>query len=319
MECKVVIHGGAGVIQKTLESSEYRFSLKNIITKIHQHLSINEINPLFTAVDVVEFAVNELENDPLFNAGRGAVLTSESTHEMECSIMDGREGLKCGAASLIKTVKNPISVARLVMEQTKHNYLVGSSVEALAVEYGLEIVPNSYFTVASRQEQLQIAKRESVVSLDHHLKLFGDYPGSLGTVGCVCYLNGNLAAATSTGGMTNKMTGRVGDSPIIGAGTYACNLTCAISATGKGEDFMRYCAAYDVHARMDYGGKTLIEAMKETLFEKLPIGSGGLIGVDKDGNVGMEFNSLGMFRGMLDYSKKKGSLGIWEEEEYFDL
>lgn len=216
---------------------------------------------------------------------------------------------------MIMRSKNPIALARRVMDRTEHIYLVGESAEALADV--TEIVPPAYFHTDKRLEQLRRAQIDRKVAVDHDLEVEkeegGKEEGEKGTVGCVCWYAGHVAAATSTGGLTNKLSGRVGDTPIIGAGTYANDLTCAVSTTGKGEEFMRHVAAYDVSARMEVGGWSLQEAVRQTVFSKLPADTGGLIAIDaKQGHVAMEFNSTGMFRGVIG-GDGRGCVGIWEE------
>ncbi len=303
-----VIHGGAGVISRNVDKKQYITALQEIIRKTY-HFAMQDDS---TALDIVEFAVKELEDEGLFNAGYGAVFTDSETHELEASIMNG-QNLTCGATSLIKTIKNPISLARLVMEKTCHVYVVGEQAEKLAVESGLCQVTNAYYDTTKRRAQLAEAKLESIVCNDHDLDK-GE--GATGTVGCVCAKNGHVAAATSTGGMTNKMRGRVGDTPIIGAGTYANDETCAVSATGKGEEFLRHVAAYDVSARMELAGASLADAVRGTVHSKLPKESGGVIAVDRFGHHTIEFNCAGMFRGLgsLDAEGVRvGRVGIWEE------
>lgn len=255
-------HGGAGVIPKgSIDSNVYQPSLETILRKIFAYAELNLNNDNITAVDVAEFAVRVLEDDPLYNAGKGAVLASNGEHQLEASIMDGAT-LQSGAVSMIKNYANPISVARLVMDKTPHVYIMGDGAEALAAEHGLtRVADNSYFSTNLRLQQLQAAKEVHGVYGDHgipHTATAGeadtasaaltsptDSQGSpmspvtvlgdtdTGTVGCVCYYKGSVAAATSTGGMTNKLSGRIGDSPIIGSGTYANNDTCAVSGTGE--------------------------------------------------------------------------------------
>ena len=336
----IVIHGGAGVISKKIESQPYYEALRDILQETFSFASSKDG---MTALDVVEFGVMLLENNPLFNAGKGSVYTTDGTHELEASIMDGRT-LQCGAVSLIKRSKNPVQLARRVMEQTDHIYLIGESAEDLAKPS--EHVDQAYFHTQKRWDQLQAAKKEGIVARDHDVETneTKDMSSSglveeKGTVGCVCMYRGHVAAATSTGlsfplyayyyhsfpapltyslpsnssgGLTNKRCGRIGDTPLIGAGTYANDRTCAVSTTGKGEEFIRYTAAADVSARMEIGRLSLAQAAWQTVFRKLPKGSGGLIAVDCRGNVAMEFNSKGMFRGVC-HSNGKGSLGIWKD------
>ena len=315
---KIVIHGGAGVIAKSLDGTPYSSSMKKILENTFSFA--NKSNA--TCVDIAEYAVKQLENNELFNAGKGAVFTAEGTHELDASIMNG-SNLQIGAVSLITNIKNPISAARVIMEVSEHNLIAGRTAEIIAASHDLETVSSSYYFTQKRYDQLLEAKRQQTFVNDHDLEddLYDnhiEHEGAKGTVGCVCYLNGNIVAATSTGGMTNKIAGRIGDSPIIGAGTYANNSTCAVSCTGKGEEFMRYLAAYDVSARMEYGQKTLIEASNETVFNKLPIGSGGLIAIDCHGNHSMPFNTPGMFRGFVE-SNGNGAIGIWEDLEEFHV
>lgn len=307
-----LIHGGAGVISKTIESEPYVSALKRIIQDSFNFAK----NANVSAVDIVEFAVIQLENEPLFNAGKGSVYTEDGRHELEASIMDGTT-LSCGSTSLITTVKNPISVARLVMDKTKHNYIIGENAVRLAENAGLAMVRNDYYDTEKRYNQLKIAKSADLVKRDHDIDVPNstDEGGDLkkGTVGCVCMKSGHVAAATSTGGMTNKMSGRIGDTPIIGAGTYANDKTCAVSGTGIGEIFMSCVAAYDVSARIEFTNASLKDAVKGTVFHKLPIGSGGIIAVNSNGNYAMESNCGGMFRGACS-SDGLGSIGIWEDD-----
>ena len=269
---KIVIHGGAGVIPPNKKDIEqYIFALKQILTTVYIH-TVENLNELST-MDIVEFAVQCLENESLFNAGVGSVYTNSETHELEASIMDG-QSLKCGSVSMVTTIEHPISLARIIMEKTPHNYIVGTSAEELGVKFGLKQVPSTYFSTKNRLDQLIEAKKSDQVCNDHDLEK------SSGTVGCVCYFKNNVSAGTSTGGMTNKISGRIGDSPIIGAGTYANNKTCAVSATGKGEEFMRHLAAYDISCRMEYLQLSLDEAVKQTVWNRLPLESGGVIAID---------------------------------------
>jgi len=279
-EYVLVIHGGAGVMDKKDFSPEAE---KAYLDKLHEALDSGEaiLREGGTALDAVTAVVVLLEDSPLFNAGRGSVFSETGGNEMDASIMNGND-LSAGAVAGVRTIKNPILAARAVMEQTKHVLLVRDGAEKFAAEAGLEIVDPSYFYDQKRYDALQRARQH-------------------GTVGAVALdKHGNLAAATSTGGMTNKKTGRVGDTPIIGAGTYANNATCAISATGHGEYFIRYAVAHDISAMMEYKGLSLEAAADEVIFHKLlPAGgTGGVIAVDKAGNYSMTFNTSGMFRGV---------------------
>jgi beta-aspartyl-peptidase (threonine type) len=274
-----------------------------------------------SAIDCVEQTVCSLEDFHLFNAGRGSVFTHEGKNEMDASIMDGRR-LRAGAIGLVKNVRNPIKLARLVMEKTEHVFLAGAGANQFALEMGVEMADDAYFFTEHRYEQLLRARQAGVVEMDHtpdEIRLIGEDDGEklaadtatsvreskpIGTVGAVaCDENGNVAAATSTGGMTNKKFGRVGDTPLIGSGTYAENATCAVSCTGHGEYFMLEVTAFDVAARMKYKGLNLEDAARETIDRLGEIGGeGGLIAVDAMGNVTMPFNSDGMYRGFATSS-----------------
>jgi beta-aspartyl-peptidase (threonine type) len=235
-----------------------------------------------------------LENTPLFNAGKGSVFTNEGTHEMDAAIMDGKS-LKAGAVSLITGVKNPIALARDVMEKSYHVFLAGEGAMQFARINGHEILSPEYFYDEVRYQQWLGIKDSDGFQLDHSVKKDGKF-GTVGAVACDQY--GNVAAATSTGGMTNKKFGRVGDSPMIGAGTYANNNTCAVSCTGSGEFFIRGVVAYDVSCLIEYKGLSLHEASKEVIMKRILSigGDGGLIAVDAQGNIAMPFNTEGMYR-----------------------
>ncbi|SES79563.1 isoaspartyl peptidase/L-asparaginase family protein [Thorsellia anophelis] len=303
----VVIHGGAGVIsQSTLtqeQAERYTQALTEILLKAQQLLKSGA-----TAIDVVTEAVIGLENCPLFNAGYGAVFTHEGTHELDAAIMDGAS-LQAGAITGVAQIKNPIIAAKKVLQESEHVLLSGQGAEAFARKHHIEMVDKDYFSTEFRRNQLHEAlKNNQGVVLDHSGKSSVPLPEltpldekhKFGTVGAVAIdSEGNLAAATSTGGMTNKQVGRIGDSPIIGAGTYANNESVAISCTGTGEVFMRAVAAFDVHALMTYKDYTLTQATEEVVISKLKSmgGEGGLIAVDKWGNISLCFNSEGMYRG----------------------
>lgn len=300
----LAVHGGAGTINRESMSPEkeqlYKETLREAVLK-----GYNVLERGGTAVDAVELAVLILEDNDLFNAGKGSVFNSEGKHEMDASLMEGKH-LKAGAVSGIKNVKNPVKLARLVMENSPHVLLYGQGAEELARKSGLEFRPDHYFYSELRFQQWKEAQKNDSIPMDHNDKKFG-------TVGAVAVDKaGNLASATSTGGMTNKKYGRIGDSPIIGAGTYANNKTCAISCTGHGEYFLRSVVAYDVSALMEYKGLTLKEASHLVIKDKLLNlgGEGGLIGVDKEGNLSLVYNSSGMYRGW----KKEGEgldAAIW--------
>lgn len=253
-----------------------------------------------SAVDAVQAAVVSLEDFPLFNAGRGSVFNNAGGHEMDASIMDGKN-IDAGAVSGIRNVKNPVLLARTIMDKSEHVLLCGQGAEEFAKLQGLQFEDDAYFYNQHRYEQWQQALKEDSVSLDHNDKKFG-------TVGAVALdVNGNLAAATSTGGMTNKKFGRMGDSPIIGAGTYANNNTCAISCTGHGELFIRAVVAYDISCLIEYKGLSLKEACNVVVHDKLVKiqGEGGLVALDKHGNIELPFNSEGMYRGYATETEKK--------------
>jgi beta-aspartyl-peptidase (threonine type) len=293
----LAIHGGAGTIPKDIPESErdaYLASLRKALEVGRDVLAGGG-----TSLDAVEKVVRFLEDDPLFNAGKGAVFTHDGTHELDAAIMDGRD-LSCGSVAGLKTVKNPISLARLVKERSPHVFLVGDGAEAFAAEMKVERVPNSSFDTPKRRQQLDEALRKEQEAKPK------------GTVGAVALdQKGNLAAATSTGGMTNKRWGRLGDVPVIGAGTYANNKTCAISATGWGEKFIRNTVAHDISALMEYAGLSLQQAADRVIHQKLEKDDGGVIGVAHDGSIALVFNSEGMYRGAAD-SNGRFEVKIWE-------
>ncbi|WP_413727012.1 isoaspartyl peptidase/L-asparaginase family protein [Sodalis sp. RH19] len=311
----IVIHGGAGAIARQAMSTEkeqhYRQALAGIVERGQAILAAGG-----AALDAVTEAVRLLEECPLFNAGKGAVFTHQGGHELDASIMDGHT-LAAGAVCGVTHIRNPILAARAVMEHSAHVMFTGDGAEAFAFARGLERVEPEFYYTAERYAQLQRALADDAGAiLDHDAPSGGDPldpDRKFGTVGAVaCDSLGHLAAATSTGGMTNKQTGRVGDSPIIGAGCYADNATAAISCTGSGEVFMRGVAAYDVSARMAYGGLSLQEAAGRVIFDKILAlgGSGGLIAVDAAGNVALPFNSEGMYRG-VGYVGATPDIGIY--------
>ena len=311
----IAIHGGAGAMSRAAMTSEkeqeYLSALNAVLAAGQAVLAAGG-----SALDAVTEAVRLLEDCPLFNAGHGAVFTSAATHELDASIMDGAT-LRSGAIAGVDCVRNPVLAARKVMEESKHVFFIGEGAEAFAREHGLAIVDPSYFSTDARRQQLLRVQRDTpeAAVLDHDgqaLVARGqptpaaapaeplDADRKLGTVGAVAVdAQGNLAAATSTGGITNKQVGRVGDAPLIGAGCYASNRTCAVSTTGTGEMFIRMVAAYDVAAQMEYAGTPLEEAARRVVEDKLPAigGKGGLIAVDAQGNVTLPFNTEGMYRG----------------------
>lgn len=314
----LAIHGGAGAMARADASAEMREAYENALARILQDAG-RVLEQGGSALDAVTEAVRLLEECPLFNAGHGAVFTSAGTHELDASIMDGRT-LQAGAVANLRTVRNPVLAARAVMERSQHVMFVAEGAEAFAREQGLECVDPSFFSTPLRREQLERVQQADArqTTLDHDAVSTGAVPLSffhatqgaapldedrkLGTVGAVARdRHGNLAAATSTGGMTNKQPGRVGDAPIIGAGCYAENGTCAISTTGSGEMFIRMVVAHDIAARMRYAGASLDEAAHHVVHEQLPRidGRGGLVAVDAHGNVSMPFNTEGMYRGFI--------------------
>ncbi len=294
MSYAIVIHGGAGTINR-VNMDEVKAKIYHDALKSATQAGLLILSKGGTALDAVTDAVISLENCPLFNAGRGAVYTHDQRHEMDASIMDG-SNLGAGAVTMVQNIKNPIVLARTIMEKSEHVFLCGMGAEEFARIQKLHFEPDQYFNTETRLDQLLEAIREDKIALDHNINVEKKF----GTVGAVAYdSKGNLAAATSTGGLTNKRFNRIGDSPVIGAGTYANNKTCAISCTGVGEYFLRGVVAYDVSCLMEYKGMSLQEACDEVIMKKQVAlgGEGGLIGVDKKGNIALVFNSEGMYRG----------------------
>lgn len=295
----IVIHGGAGTIVKgdmTPELEEaYHLGLKSALDTGYAVLENGG-----SAHKAVKAAVVVLEDHPLFNAGRGSVFTKKGLHEMDAAIMDGAT-LNAGAVAGVRNVRNPIELAEEVMMNSGHVFLSGKGANDFALKQGVKLEPDDYFFSQYRYDQWREIRDSDLYQLDHKGdKLVGLMKDKkFGTVGAVaCDSRGNLAAATSTGGMTNKQYGRIGDSPMIGVGTYANNKTCAISCTGHGEIFMKAVAAYDVSCLMEYKGYSLQQASDEVVHKKLLAmhGEGGLIGVDRQGNAALIFNSAGMYR-----------------------
>lgn len=308
----LVIHGGAGTILKSQMTAERE---KAYIAALNRALQIGNaiLEKGGTALDAVEASVRSMEDDPLFNAGKGAVFTNEGKIELDAAIMNGQT-LAAGSVAGLTTVKNPISAARAVMEKSPHVMMIGAGAEKFAKQQGLEIVDPSYFYTESRWKGLEKAKKEDSLKMKNAdsmrrsgIKQPENKDDKYGTVGAVALdRHGNLAAATSTGGMTNKKFGRVGDVPIIGAGTYAYNATVAISCTGWGEFFIRLVMAKSISDMMEFGKMSLKDASTEMIMKRLGAlgGDGGLIAVDKDGNVAMPFNSEGMYRGYITNTGK---------------
>ncbi|WP_410682530.1 beta-aspartyl-peptidase [Citrobacter braakii] len=309
----IAIHGGAGAITRALLSQEqelrYIQALSDIVETGQRMLEDGR-----SALDVVTEAVRLLEECPLFNAGIGAVYTRDETHELDACVMDGNT-LNAGAVAGVSHLRNPILAARLVMEHSPHVMMIGEGAENFAIAQGMERVSADIFSTPERYAQLLAAQSAGETVLDHSATPL-DENNKMGTVGAVALdMFGNLAAATSTGGMTNKLPGRVGDSPLVGAGCYANNASVAVSCTGTGEVFIRALAAYDIAALIDYGGLSLSEACERVVMEKLPAlgGSGGLIAVDHEGNVALPFNSEGMYRAW-GYAGDTPTTGIYREK-----
>ena len=304
----IAIHGGTGTILKENMTSNLETSyLKGLQTALDAGNTILEKGG--EALMAVKAAVTELENNILFNAGRGSVFTKTGIHEMDASIMDGKS-LKAGAVATVKNIKNPVKLAHLIMQKSEHVFMSGAGAEEFARQHGIIFEQDEYFFSQFRYDQWQAIKDSDETALDHNIIPGITNEKKFGTVGAVaCDVNGNLAAATSTGGMTNKQFGRIGDSPIIGAGTYANNKTCAISCTGHGEPLIRSVTAYDVSCLMEYKNLSLEEAMKIVVHDKLLKinGEGGMIGVDALGNISIQFNSDGMYRG---FKSNDGNTGI---------
>jgi beta-aspartyl-peptidase (threonine type) len=321
----IAIHGGAGAVPGQLlakdEGSRYQRSLTTVLDASFEILERGG-----TSLDAVTAAVRALEDDPLFNAGRGAALTREGWAELDAAVMDGKDQ-RAGAVASVRHVKNPVDLARRVMEKSRHVLLVSTGAEEFALEEGIALVPNLYFRTDDRRRQLAAEQQGRTVSdLMPAPRDRQDAPGSdtkagarnppaskpiigsQGTVGAVALdKHGNLAAATSTGGMTNKRQGRVGDSPIIGAGTYAKNGVCAVSATGHGEYFIRAVAAYHIACAVEYRHLSLEAAVRELIHSRIPTlgGSGGIIAIGGQGEIVMDFSTEGMFRGACDSTGRR--------------
>ncbi|MCW5520914.1 isoaspartyl peptidase/L-asparaginase [Aureitalea sp. L0-47] len=311
----IVIHGGAGTILKKNMSDSmetaYKQKLEEAIRVGHEILVNGG-----TAMEAVTRTINVMEDSPLFNAGKGSVFTHDETNEMDASVMDGAT-LNAGAVAGVTRVRNPIDLAVEVMDNSPHVMLAGKGAESFAEERGIELVEPSYFYTERRFQSLQRIKK---IEKDRQVSATFEDPfikdSKFGTVGCAALdKNGNLAAGTSTGGMTNKRWNRIGDAPIIGAGTYANNTTCAVSSTGWGEYFIRAMVAHDISAMMEYKGVSLQEAASEVIQKKVPDlgGDGGIVAIDKDGNVAMEFNTAGMYRAHMNADGEL-SIGIYKNE-----
>lgn len=293
----LALHGGAGVLDRDApraELDEHRASLEAALAVGRDLLAAGG-----SALDAVEAVVRVLEDDPRFNAGKGAVFNEEGRHELDASIMEGHT-LRCGAVAGVRTVKNPVSLARLVMERTRHVLLMGDGAEQFATLVGVERVPNEWFDTERRRKVLEevLRERKQATALDEESKP----PRAYGTVGCVALdAEGRLAAATSTGGLTGKRWGRVGDTPILGAGNWA-DAHVAVSGTGTGEQFIRHAVARTIAARMQFGGESLDEAANAVVQRTLSKDDGGVIAIDRHGRIATPYNSDGMYRGMADAS-----------------
>jgi len=293
----MVIHGGAGTILKENMTEQQEYYYRRALYAALQSGEVILENG-GTALTAVEVTIKYLEDVPLFNAGKGAVFTNAGLNELDASIMDGNT-MNAGAVGGVTNIKNPITAAIEVMKNSNHVMLVGKGAEEFAEKQGLELVDPEYFKTEERWESLQKAKAKEK---DTGAILEDNPDWKFGTVGCVALDQfGNIVAGTSTGGMTNKRYNRIGDAPIIGAGTYANNNTCGVSCTGHGEYFIRYAVAHDVSAIMEYTGASLEEAAEKVVMDKLvkAKGSGGLVALDKDGNITMTFNTPGMYRGYV--------------------
>lgn len=312
----IVIHGGAGTILRKNMTPEMEAAYREVLAKAIKvgHAILEEGG---SSQEAVEKTIHVMEDSPLFNSGKGAVLTAEETIALDASFMDGAT-LNAGAVAGVQTIKNPISAAIAVMDNSPHVMLSGEGADQFAMERGLEIVDPSYFFTSRRIEALKRvkereAKKDVAISMEERLFYKNQ---RYGTVGCVALdKNGNLAAGTSTGGMTNKKWGRIGDAPIIGAGTYANNATCAVSATGWGEFFIRSVVAHDISALMEYKGLSLKEAARSVIHDKVGQlgGDGGIVAIDYQGNIAMEMNTPGMYRAHMDASGKL-SVKIYQDE-----
>ena len=300
----LVVHGGAGVITRasmdSVTETSYRAALDSALSIGEKILADGG-----TSLDAVEAVVIWMEDNPLFNAGKGAVFTYAGINELDASIMSGKD-LMAGAVGGVKHVKNPIKLARAVMEKSEHVMLVGAGAEEFAKDHGIELVDSTYFFTQRRWDS-HMEGLEEIKAADAEKRH--------GTVGAVALdKHGNLAAATSTGGMTNKRWNRIGDTPVIGAGTYANNATCAVSSTGHGEYFIRWAVAHDISAMMEYKGASLKDAASHVVMDKLMAakGEGGIIGVDRSGQIAMTFNSEGMYRGYAKPGERY--VGVYKDE-----
>ncbi|HCF64425.1 MAG TPA: isoaspartyl peptidase/L-asparaginase [Ferruginibacter sp.] len=311
----LVIHGGAGTILKSDMTPELeQLYMEGLQSALDAGYAVLEQGG--TAVNAVKAAIVVLEDNLLFNAGRGSVFTKKGVQEMDAALMDGAT-LNAGAIAAVRNVRNPIELAAEVMHNSNHVFLSGKGANDFAIKQGIKLEPDDYFFSQFRYDQWKEIRDSDNYSLDHTHQNIQELmkDKKFGTVGaCACDQQGNIAAGTSTGGMTNKKYGRIGDSPVIGSGTYANNQTCAISCTGHGEPFIRAVAAHNVSCLMEYKNMSLQEAMDEVVNRKLVAleGEGGMIGIDSNANVSMVFNSAGMYRAMRN-SKGEQIIGIYKD------
>jgi L-asparaginase / beta-aspartyl-peptidase len=310
----IVLHGGAGTIDRDRPAEEIQACKHGLVEALDRGKRI--LRDGGTSLAAVETVIRSLEDNPLFNAGRGAVFTHDGEHELDASIMEGRS-LGCGAVAGVRTVKNPISLARLVMEKPRHVLLSGDGADRFAAEMGVEQVPQEYFSTDRRRQQLKKALDREAESGNKQTQQ--DLGAKLtdaqkyGTVGCVALdVHGNITAGTSTGGRTNKMPGRVGDSPVIGAGTYANNSTCGLSATGAGEEFIRHAVTAQISLLMEHGGFSLQDAAEFVLKNRLHAGDGGIIGIDWQGRIVSVYTTAGMYRASAN-ADGRNEVKIWDE------
>jgi len=308
----IAIHGGAGTLDKNAPAAEREGYTRSLAAALR--IGSDELARGGTALDAVQKVVQALEEDPLFNAGKGAVFTYDGTHELDASIMDGTT-LRCGGVAGVKTVRSPIGLARLVMDKSPHVLLMGDGAEQFATAMGVERVENSYFDTPKRREQWK-ARRDEIDRAERsgHAAIPSDPRSTYGTVGAVALdSQGRLAAATSTGGLTCKRWGRVGDSPIIGAGTYA-DANCAVSCTGTGEEFIRHGVTRQIALRMELKDESAQAAADHVVHHVLKPDDGGVIVVSRTGQIATPFNSDGMFRGAAT-SSGRFDIAIWEDSE----
>nr|AOE08614.1 isoaspartyl aminopeptidase [uncultured bacterium] len=316
-EFAIVIHGGAGTILKENMTDSLELAYKEALTEAIK-IGYEILENGGTSLEAVQRTINSMENSPLFNSAKGAVFNHEGINELDASIMDG-ETLNAGAIAGVTNVKNPINLAYEVMTNSEHVLLSCKGAELFAKEHNIELVDPSYFFTQNRFDALQRTLAKEKSSSSNKTAFYDPFikDDKYGTVGCVALdKNGNIAAGTSTGGMNNKRYNRIGDSPIIGSGTYANNATCGVSSTGWGEYFIRGQVAYDISAQIEYAGKDLESAAKNVIQDKLTNlgGTGGIVALDKFGNPSMEFNTEGMYRAYMN-DKGQLTLGIYKENE----